>query len=158
MFYFNVGSIKMIGCDMNGIMAFASDQDEPHYLNGIYTGLKGQCVEYARRWLIQMKQCTFASIPSAVDLWAMTHATRLDGTVIPFLSITYTNTPRVGDLLVYKQSDTIPYGHVAVVVGIYDKSVFLAEQNWSRREWRGYSRYLDLDTVETHVLGWKRIE
>jgi len=147
----------MMGCDMNGIMAFTSDQEEPQYIHGIYTGLKGQCVEYARRWLIQIKKCTFESIPAAIDLWDMTHVTRLDGTLLPFLSIPYTETPLVGDLLIYKRHETIPHGHVAVVVGVYDKSIFLAEQNWSKHEWTGYSRYIDMDSVQSQILGFKRI-
>jgi hypothetical protein len=147
----------MMGCDMNGIMAFKSDQEEPQYTHGIYTGIKGQCVEYARRWLIQIKKCTFESIPAAIDLWDMTHVTRLDGTLLPFLSIPYTETPLVGDLLIYKRHETIPHGHVAVVVGVYDKSIFLAEQNWSKHEWTGYSRYIDMDSAQSQILGFKRI-
>jgi hypothetical protein len=142
---------------MNGIAAFTSEKEEPQYLHGIYTGLKGQCVEYARRWLIQIKKCTFSSIPSAIDLWDMTHVTRLDGTLLSFVSLPYTETPIVGDLLIYNRHETIPHGHVAVVVGVYDHTIFLAEQNWSKQEWIGYSRYIDLEYVQSYVLGWKRI-
>ena len=40
-----------------------------HYVHGVYTGFQWQCVEYARRWLLLRKSCTFGDVPCACNIW-----------------------------------------------------------------------------------------
>ena len=44
---------------------------EPNHLNDIYTGIKWQCVEYARRWLLQERGVVFGDVDIAADIWVM---------------------------------------------------------------------------------------
>lgn len=130
------------------------------------TGMKWQCVEYARRyWLLQgtPQPALFGSVEGAADIWDdLTHATLLDGSTTPLLK--YGNgqpvgaggsRPRVGDLIIYPRDTDehgapahFPYGHVAVIVGVDEAAglVYIAEQNWSSRPWpepfHNYSRTL----------------
>ena len=42
---------------------------EQNFVNGIYTGIKYQCVEFARRWLLESKGLEFHSVPFASHIW-----------------------------------------------------------------------------------------
>ncbi|KAG5469921.1 hypothetical protein CUR178_02063 [Leishmania enriettii] len=96
------------------------------------TGMKWQCVEYARRyWMLRgtPTPATFDSVHGAADIWdSLTFATILsNGTKVPLLKfrngakLDYGgSSPRAGDLLLYPRDDKgeFPFGHVAVVVGV----------------------------------------
>lgn len=105
-------------------------------LRRMTSGMKWQCVEYARRyWMMRGRPspAIFGSVDGAADIWTeLTTATLLDdaGTTTPLLK--YRNgapagngsgggsAPQVGDLLIYPRDHQgiFPYGHVAVVVGV----------------------------------------
>jgi glutathionylspermidine amidase/synthetase len=42
-----------------------------HHVNGIYTGYKWQCVEFARRWLLENKGYVFEDIAMAYDIFRL---------------------------------------------------------------------------------------
>lgn len=44
----------------------------------IYTGLKWQCVEFARRWWILQKNITFSSVHSAEDIFNLKFAKNIE--------------------------------------------------------------------------------
>jgi glutathionylspermidine amidase/synthetase len=48
-----------------------------------YCGVKYQCVEYARRWLIQVHGVTFESVRMAYDIMDLTHFTRIPQAGLP---------------------------------------------------------------------------
>ena len=145
-------SSKMIrGVDWFGIVSYQCSKSSP----GPY-GLSGQCVEFARRWLSTVKYSSFESVDSAVDIWKLTHATRL-GKKVAFQSISVHQVPQLGDLAIYDRHPGSPYGHVAVVIGVYNRSVFLSEQNWSDKKWTGYARCEHMDQFHSYLIGWKRI-
>ncbi|AIO01588.1 D-alanyl-glycyl endopeptidase-like protein [Leishmania panamensis] len=107
--------------------------DAPHATTRLMkTGMKWQCVEYARRyWMLHGKPtpALFGTVVGAADIWHSIHSvTLLDNkTTAPLLKFQNGaklgyggNAPRVGDLLIYPR-DTLgnfPFGHVAVVVGV----------------------------------------
>lgn len=135
----------------------------------IYTGLKWQCVEYARRWLIENKNVTFPSIKYAYMIWDLEHGERLDtNQSVPMLRFengTSKTAPQVGDLLIYSPEYVIT-GHVAVIVGVdLDfESVTIAEQNYFKQPWdlENFSRRLMLDMdkegnyriIDASLIGW----
>jgi glutathionylspermidine amidase/synthetase len=147
--------------------------NDENYINGIFTGLKYQCVELARRyWLIEYG-VIFESIPNAYDIFPLEFATRVhDQVQIPMYS--YNNgLPRKGDLLIWAAEgyykDT---GHVAVVVDVQSDYLDIVEQNIEDTIWpegMNYSRRLSLsfskdigwiiqDTFnDTRLIGWKSI-
>lgn len=150
------------GIDPNGIVAYKNNNstEHNHYL-GVFTGLKWQCVEYARRWLIINKGVTFESIPDASDIWTLDTVSLLStGERIPFHSSS-SGIPPVGALLIYKKSEVLPHGHVSVVVGVTEYEVQLAEQNWTGDEWQSnYARTLPIQEgtiMNQDLLGWKYI-
>jgi glutathionylspermidine amidase/synthetase len=151
--------------------------DEP---NPVYTGIGWQCVEYARRWLLHNHGLVFGSVDTAADMWnQVSSLTSPDQTVsrpVRRVENGSTAAPVVGDLIIYAaQADVsaLRFGHVAVVVGVDQSSVKLAEQNWTNRTWaqEGFSRSLTLvdngeGTVEltdpsaehARILGWLTFE
>lgn len=128
------------------------------------SGMKWQCVEYARRYWIMRgrpQPASFGAVEGAADIWnTLEYVTFLNGSTAPLLK--YANgqpieaggsPPRVGDLLLYprdanEKGDAVhfPYGHVAVIVGVDEAAgvVYVAEQNWSSQPWpapfHNYSR------------------
>jgi len=162
-----IQSINYIqGTDPNGIVAYINQEglEKPHYINGHFTGLQWQCVEYARRWLIVMKNVTFKSVYSADDIWnlkyvhSITTNDKYKFINHPIWSKKGNNKPPIGSLLIYKKTKDYPYGHVAVVVGHAKKSfVYVAEQNESILKWtNSYSRKININT-EKNLYGWKII-
>ena len=75
--------------------------------------------------------------------------------------------PKVGDLLIYSKKLAIT-GHVAVIVGVEDSSITIAEQNYFNQQWEGqhYARRLLLDKdkqgryriFDDAVMGWVRVD
>ena len=136
----------------------------------LYTGMKWQCVEYARRWLMENKNVTFASVDYAYHIWDLTSVTKLDSNEsIPLQHFRNKKTkiaPAVGDLLIYSKKLAVT-GHVAVIVGIENDSITIAEQNYFNRIWEGkdYARRLLLDKntngyyriIDEAVIGWLRV-
>lgn len=107
--------------------------DAPHATTRFMkTGMKWQCVEYARRyWMLRGKPAPafFGAVNGAADIWdSLTHVTFLDNaTTAPLLkfkngaSLGYGGgAPHVGDLLIYPRDSAgiFPYGHVSVVVEV----------------------------------------
>lgn len=113
----------------------------------VFTGMKWQCVEYARRWLIEQRGISFGDIDYAVNLPSLKDFFMLgdEKRVIKlkhFLNAMPENSLLKGDLLIYDTSYAPITGHVAVVVKITHKHVFVAEQNNNNMIWedRNYSR------------------
>lgn len=136
----------------------------------VFTGLKWQCVEYARRWLIENRQVTFDSINNAYNIWDLPTFTNIcTNKAVPIkhhYNKSSKTAPAVGDLLIYSPKE-IHTGHVAVIVGVYDDSITIAEQNhcdcsWEKHE---YARRLRLkqdakghyQIVDNAVIGWIHI-
>lgn len=135
----------------------------------IVSGMKWQCVEYARRWLIDNKKITFADVEYAYHIWDLQHGNRVDtdqkAPLLQFTNKTANTPPQVGDLLIYS-TDFAVTGHVAVVVGVSENSITIAEQNYFNQSWDSfeYSRRLLLEKDEKNnyrifddaLIGWVR--
>ncbi|ORC87236.1 D-alanyl-glycyl endopeptidase-like protein [Trypanosoma theileri] len=126
---------------------------------GNSTGMKWQCVEYARRyWMLRGSPvpATFSAVEGAADIWELQSVQLVNGAKTPLLK--YSNglsisaggsAPRVGDLLIYpRQKGGFVYGHVAVIVDVLSAAVLVAEQNWDNTVWPGpfhnYSRSIPM--------------
>jgi glutathionylspermidine amidase/synthetase len=159
----------VLGTDPFRVVAYRNEpvgvggmnEQESYFIQTTYTGLKWECVEYVRRWHVLVRGVTFPSIPIALDIWEIRFVYSLHPTKKEYRwqSIPHIggSMPMVGDTLVYEPSVDNPHGHVAMVVGVNDSLVYLAEQNYDTQPWNhSYSRVIHI-TNEPHLKGWKRI-
>ena len=142
---------------------------EPNHYKDIYTGIKWQCVEYARRWLLHEFDVVYGDVDIAADIWGLENVTNpVSHESYIFTSIVNgaTSLPERGDLLIYGK-EYLGTGHVAVVIDI-DKqrsTVKVVEQNYLNSNWKGnFSREISYIKKHEHywlldayLIGWKRI-
>ena len=165
---------SVLGQSPAGVLAYSNCNSEcvifePHHFNEIYTGIKWQCVEYARRWLLQERGVVFGDVDIAADIWVMQEVSNpVTKQSYKFNSVVNgaSTLPLRGDLLIYAK-DYLGTGHVAVIVAVDEKkqTIQVAEQNFSNAEWssqhaREISYTLHDDRVwllDQYLLGWKRL-
>jgi hypothetical protein len=142
-----------------------------HHVFGIFTGYQWQCVEFARRWLILRKTCTFMDIPCACNIWQdVPYIERVtDGQRFRLRPVANgaPQPPKKDSLLIYSRNQKMPYGHVAIITDVTADRVHIAEQNNLYFYWPGdYARqerlrcengmyYID---DEDPIYGWMEIE
>jgi len=164
----------VLGTTADGTQSYSNCQAkcvvfDPNRLDGIYTGIKWQCVEFTRRWLIRNRGLTFGDVDVAADMWALNSLTRLrDQASVPLK--TYENgspqQPRRGDLLIYGR-EFLGTGHAAIVLSVdYRKGIVrVAEQNFRNQKWPGhYARSIQFISkngrywlLDAYLLGWKQV-
>ena len=100
-----------------------------------YTGYKFQCVEYARRWLINNMKCTFGDINHAAHIFEkISHVNDLineSKKLFQGFKNSNENFPKYGDLIIFPKFYGQPWGHVGVITGVNpDKGYYeISEQN-----------------------------
>ena len=137
------------------------------YRAGEYCGVRWQCVEYARRWLLHVHGITFASVGMAYEIFDLPEfyrpaATKGDPPAPISLKRFADGTsedpdasPGVGDIVLWAPKGHFTRtGHVAVVVATHADAqgrrfVDLGEQNVTDASWGGnpFSRRLALKTA-----------
>jgi hypothetical protein len=141
--------------------------EEQNFVNGIYTGYKYQCVEYARRWVLS-RGFEFVSVPFASHIWHVPFLERsTDKKPTLFRAVPNgSSTPPVADsIIIWKVAEEVPYGHIAVITDVSTEHgyVRIAEQNMENNYWPGnYARELKLELVdggywirdEAEMYGW----
>jgi glutathionylspermidine amidase/synthetase len=167
---------RVLGVSTGGVEAYSNCQSrcvifEPNKWKGTYTGIKWQCVEYARRWLLVHKGAVYGDVDIAADIWDkidhLTHvATNTRIPLEPHLNGS-NQPPQIGDLLVYARAfyDT---GHVAVVTDVdYENSVIeVGEQNYNNEPWpEDYARTIEFIKkdnnywlLDGYLIGWKHVK
>ena len=135
---------KKIGT-FNGVPAYSNRKNRTKksrdsYLN---TGIKWQCVEYARRYLQTTRGITFANVKGAFEIPGAKFTT-FDGD-----SVKKTNDLKIGSLVIWpkKYKNNAPYGHVAVVSKIKPNGIYVAEQNYDNKTFPRFINYADLKDV-----------
>jgi trypanothione synthetase/amidase len=145
---------QVLGIASSNVPAYSNGDDdffsnERHYFHGIVTGYKWQCVEYARRWLLLRKTCTFQSIGAAHDAWnELSHIERVtDGqkfSLIPHPNGS-SNLPKKDSFLIYPRCGDLPFGHIAVITEVGRDYIRIAEQNYRFHRWAGnYARQIPM--------------
>jgi len=157
---------EIIGITDQGVIAFSNKNSnhQANYYQGIYTGLKYECVEFVRRWLIIVYGITFDSVDHAKDIYDLNHFSN-----IPIKKcINGSDKISFGDLVIWtNKGEFKEHGHVAVVVKIKDNQVYIAEQNTTNNSWKGkkYSKKLlfnnnklvDKEYPNTEIIGWIKL-
>jgi glutathionylspermidine amidase/synthetase len=141
----------------------AIEYDIPHHwgrkgtqYEGLFYGVKYECVEFIRRYYIHVYGITFREIDNAIDLFRVPHGTDVKTKrSIPFQAIRNApnQIPHQDDVVIWKQEG--PYqktGHVAIVVEVLSPHlVRIVEQNGTTKDgWR---------TIRIHhpgIIGWIR--
>lgn len=139
----------------NGVDAYSNQRDQTNsldsnYYNGIYTGQKWQCVEFARRYLIIKEGITFSDVDSAFEIPQAQFKT-LNGSHIKM-----SNELNPGSLIVwpkdYKQG--LNDGHVAIVSLVTPFGVTVVEQNY---KYDAFCRFIKTsDLKNTTIIGSPR--
>ena len=176
---------KVLGYAPGNVPSYSSDYDtvdneeipDRHafrsYLNGVYTGYKWQCVEFARRWLLINKGYVFDDISMAYDIFRLNTVKHIEQNInLPLYSFHNGSSrpPEVGCMLIWSEGgefDTT--GHVAIVTEVFDDKVRIAEQNLDHKHWPegcNYSRELPAQVSDdggywiqcsfddASILGW----
>lgn len=136
-------------------------------------GVKWQCVEFARRWLMVERGYVFDSIPRAYDIFNLKHVhtvphkKRLPMVAHPNGS---TTPPKLGDMLIWRSEGIFSgTGHVAIICGISPTGVRIAEQNYDDLVWpeeQDYARELPGEVTDggeywirsPAILGWMVVD
>lgn len=145
---------QVLGIASSNVPAYSNGDDdffsaERHYLHGIFTGYKWQCVEFARRWLLLRKTCIFQSIGCASDIWTdLTHIDRAtDGKRFPLIPHANGSStmPTKDSLLIYPRCRDLPFGHIAIITDVGNNYIRIAEQNYRFHRWSGnYARQISM--------------
>ena len=123
------------------------------------TGIKFQCVEFVRRWLLIYRDMLFDNVDNAINIWNLNTIIRItDNTRFSFVSILHNGhtLPEIGSLLIYRSTPAMKTGHVAVVTQIEHDLIHFDERN--RSHFNKTVRILPngmLDDPE--IIGWKTI-
>lgn len=168
---------QVLGISSSGVPAYSNCNSSCVYMspsrhNGTYTGIKWQCVEYARRWLLVNEGVVYGDVDYAIDIWdKIKHYRHVEWDEdIPVSN--YINgsavLPERGDLLIYAKVMFGGTGHVAVITGVNEKEGYLtvAEQNFRNLPWEGdYARKIPLIRrddafwlLDSYLIGWKRMQ
>ncbi|OMJ69881.1 hypothetical protein SteCoe_32270 [Stentor coeruleus] len=161
-----IGSNNGVPAYSNGDCDFISD--EHYYIGDVLSGLKWQCVEYARRWIVLTQDLTFHKVQCASDIWHFNTLLSVsdDNKNVPLYRIPNDSPcpPSPGDLLIYKRGNDAPYGHIAIISQVYSDLIEISEQNWDNCYWPGnYSRTMPLTKMHDHyfliddeypIIGW----
>lgn len=142
----------LLGTTVDGVQGFncnydhnpeetSDDYERSSFSNGIYTGMKWQCVEFARRYWIQVFGVVLPPVSWAAHIFKIPTASRLkDYWIVPLKGLPNggTEPPRKGDLLIYGSTPGQRVGHVAVIVDVLADVVRVAEQNNDNDQmWKG---------------------
>ncbi|CAF4852610.1 unnamed protein product, partial [Rotaria sp. Silwood1] len=162
------------GIASTNVPAYTNRRTSPshaNYLYGVYTGVKWQCVEFARRWLLLRKSCIFSDIYIASNIWIhITYVERVtDGK--KFRLIPHRNgskkKPKKDSFLIYPRSRRMRVGHIAVITDVDENYVYIAEQNHKSHYWSAdYARRVPLTFIDGgyyindnyDLYGWMEIE
>ncbi|OQS07147.1 bifunctional glutathionylspermidine amidase/glutathionylspermidine synthetase [Thraustotheca clavata] len=168
------GGVEVYSCQLpEG--AEALDMD-PNYVDGVYTGVRWQCVELGRRYLYVNYGVVFGSVDYAFQIFDLPTFKRI-ATQAPVAITKHPNgspePPAHGSLLIWSPyGEMAETGHVAVVVNATDTFVDIVEQNVEDIIWphgQQYSRRLQVERNATsyfikkwydeeHIIGWVTID
>lgn len=121
--------------------------DELNYHNGHFTGIKWQCVEYARRYLQTVFNLTFSQVESAYEIPNAIFTRLTDNKII---KPTITNTKYATNSLIVWPKDyehDTPHGHVGVIVSVDKDGIYVAEQNYNNDNYYRYIPYITMKNV-----------
>ena len=107
------------------------DSHESMYWNGIYTGIKYQCVELARRFYLIRYGLLFNEVLGAKDIIHLHTIYNMENKrYIQWPTYLNVGLPTIGSLLIWDITKKFPHGDVSIVIKITQKYVEVIEQNY----------------------------
>jgi hypothetical protein len=168
---------EVLGKSPNGVPAYSNCSSScvfpsPSRHNDTYTGIKWQCVEYARRWLLVNEGVVYGDVDYAIDIWDKIgyyhHVEHNEDIPVSNFINGSIVMPARGDLLIYARVMFGGTGHVAVITGVDDNQgyIIVAEQNFKNAPWKSdYTRKIPLIRrgdaywlLDSYLIGWKRMQ
>jgi surface antigen len=142
------------GVTENGVIAYCNSSKynlSDHYLDGLPTGKKWQCVEFVRRYYMQIHGLTFPSVANAYEMMKLTEFIDIHTQQsYPYTFYSPTESiPQKDDILIIEHGK---YGHTAIIVCIQGNRIRIAEQNWDPWVAPYYSRELLVN--DPLIIGW----
>ena len=132
----------------DGVKAYSNQNDETkskqsNYYNNIYRGVKWQCVEFVRRYLILKHGITFNNVEHAFQI-PQAQFTTLNGFPVKMI-----NELNVGSIIVWPKNyeHNSPHGHVAIVINISSSGINVAEQNYIDSNFSRFIRFNELQNI-----------
>jgi len=136
----------------------------------IYTGMKWQCVEYARRWLIENKGYTFNSVKYAYQIWDLDNAKNIYTNDYKkfkkFKNLKTKVRPEVGDMLIQDNTHNVA-GHISIITSVNKNFITIAEQNYTNDNWENSDSARKLNIKKNKdgsyivhdktIIGWMRV-
>jgi len=150
---------KKCGKTTEGVISYynSSENDElPNFYRGRYTGLKWECVEFVRRYLIATRNLTFPSVQNALSMMNIPFLTpvsyRNDHKIpVVFRSGKTQLNPKKGDVIFFHDRFT---GHVGIVTKISGDTIYVASQNGTPQEWEGDDYWQTFKRTDNKIIGW----
>ena len=133
----------------NGVQSYSNSNnkiDIPNYYNNIYTGIKWQCVEYVRRYLIINHNIIFTNVNSAFEIPDAQFMTLHGEIIIPKMN----NNLVIGSIIIFLKDYEInsPDGHVAIVSSVLSSGITVVEQNYNDNIFPRFISYNDLKNAK----------
>lgn len=148
---------EVCGYAPGGIAAYSNGNDDTftataNYDGHFFTGYQWQCVEFARRWLLERKGLVLPEYFIAAHIIYGTHVLQLDGTPVPchVLRNGVSLTPPCKDsIIVYPSRKENVVGHVGVIVEATETYIRVADQNRFFHDWegKGYSAEFPVEKI-----------
>lgn len=125
------------------IPAYSNKHD--HFFSGersiddnVFCGFKYQCVEFARRWLLERKGLVLPEVNWACHIFKL--KTVKDATTaedVPVVAVRNGTEakPEPDTLIIYASSETNVVGHVGAITEVGDDYVCVADQNYRFHKW-----------------------
>eukprot|EP00758_Cryptobia_borreli_P004979 Tbor_TRINITY_DN4687_c0_g1::TRINITY_DN4687_c0_g1_i1::g.15009::m.15009/K01460/gsp; glutathionylspermidine amidase/synthetase len=139
----------------DGVPAYSNGNDSHfsgvrNFNDRIFTGFQWQCVEFARRWLLQRKGLLLRDIDWAANIFENGEVEDVEtGAQVKMIGVRNggTEKPTKETLLIYPVSKHSPYGHIAVITDVKDDKVFIADQNQHFNKWaeQGYAAVMPIE-------------
>ena len=132
----------------NGVQSYSNSDNKtntPNYYNGIYTGIKWECVEYARRYLIINHNITFSNVNSAFQIPEAKFMTLHGEIIIPKKN----NNLVIGIIIIFPKDYEVDShdGHVGIISSVLEAGINIAEQNYNDNIFPRFISYNDLKNV-----------
>lgn len=145
-----------------------------HYnINNIYYGVKYQCVELIRRWLIHRYNLTFPNINTAYDMFDLSYLINIyTNEQVKWISVNNCSNikPIIGSIIIWDKKGIFKQtGHLAIIINIIDNYIYIVEQNnenikwsvkspWSRKLLLTFNNNIyTIHDKNEYILGWKKI-
>jgi glutathionylspermidine amidase/synthetase len=157
---------------VNGVILYSSYNKktnlEKNYIKinntNIFTGLKWQWVEFARRYLILKYNITFQEIDNAYQIFDLNNFNDITNNKLVKIKKCINgnyNIIKEGSLLIWNHN-VDKTGHVAVITKVNKDSIDIAEQNKENKKWKNnYSRQIkfkyinnNIYILDEHIIGW----